>query len=75
MVKKGKNPEAKFDPNIDVSDSAKDLVRRMMEPDPSIRISLSEIKEHPWFADSPISLTSQTNQTNVLYCQTQTRST
>jgi serine/threonine protein kinase len=28
---------------------AKDLLNRMMQPDPFKRITIQEIKEHPWF--------------------------
>ncbi|EFJ22116.1 calcium dependent protein kinase 7 [Selaginella moellendorffii] len=31
-----------------VSESAKSLVRRMLEPDPRLRLSASQVLEHPW---------------------------
>ncbi|PXF48013.1 CBL-interacting serine/threonine-protein kinase 24 [Gracilariopsis chorda] len=33
-----------------VSDSAKDLMQRLMQKDPKKRYSLSKVKRHPWFA-------------------------
>jgi len=35
-----------------VSDSAKDLVRRLMDPDPRQRLSASKALEHPWVTQS-----------------------
>lgn len=32
-----------------ISDEAKDLINRMLQPNPLKRISLHEILEHPWF--------------------------
>lgn len=32
-----------------ISDEAKDLINRLLQPLPMKRIKLSEIKEHPWF--------------------------
>lgn len=34
----------------DLSKNFKDLFRKMIYPDPGHRLSLSEIKEHPWYA-------------------------
>ena len=31
--------------------NAQDLIRRMLNPIPHMRISLDEMKEHPWFMD------------------------
>eukprot|EP00658_Telonema_sp_P-2_P059647 TRINITY_DN4878_c0_g1_i2.p1 TRINITY_DN4878_c0_g1~~TRINITY_DN4878_c0_g1_i2.p1 ORF type:complete len:454 (-),score=96.86 TRINITY_DN4878_c0_g1_i2:429-1790(-) len=35
--------------NVCVSPGAKDLVSRLLQPDPEQRCSTAEIKEHPWF--------------------------
>lgn len=32
-----------------ISDEAKDLIKRMLNPIPHLRITLDEIKQHPWF--------------------------
>lgn len=32
-----------------ISEEAKDLINRMLQPDTLKRISIAEIKEHPWF--------------------------
>jgi serine/threonine protein kinase len=31
-----------------LSDDAKDLINRMLQPDPVKRINIKDIKEHPW---------------------------
>ncbi|KAK4798582.1 hypothetical protein SAY86_030908 [Trapa natans] len=38
----------KRDPWPKVSDNAKDLVKKMLEPDPTKRLSAQEVLEHPW---------------------------
>ncbi|PIA53635.1 hypothetical protein AQUCO_00900303v1 [Aquilegia coerulea] len=38
----------KRDPWPKVSDNAKDLVRRMLDPDPKRRLSAQEVLDHPW---------------------------
>lgn len=41
--------EAKyFMPNF-FSDEAKDLINRMLQPNPLRRITIKEIKQHPWY--------------------------
>jgi serine/threonine protein kinase len=43
-----------------VSVESKDLINRMLQPNPIKRITLAEIKEHPWFAqDMPAYLLDQ----------------
>uniref|UniRef100_A0A7N0U635 non-specific serine/threonine protein kinase n=1 Tax=Kalanchoe fedtschenkoi TaxID=63787 RepID=A0A7N0U635_KALFE len=42
----------KRDPWPNVSDSAKDLVRKMLEPDPKLRLSASQVLEHPWLTNA-----------------------
>lgn len=40
----------------EVSDSAKDLIRRMLHADPASRITLDEVLEHPWITHfTPVS--------------------
>ena len=41
--------DAKYKFKTTVSDSVKDLVNRMLQPNPLKRISIEEIKQHPWF--------------------------
>ncbi|WZY80790.1 hypothetical protein YC2023_027174 [Brassica napus] len=36
------------DPWPKVSDTAKDLLRKMLEPDPGRRLSVAQVLEHPW---------------------------
>ena len=33
-----------------LSEPAKDLINRMLQPHPLKRITITEIKEHPWFS-------------------------
>lgn len=48
LQKTGKHPEIRLPEWVLVSDHAKDLVLRMLEVNPDKRISLQEIKQHPW---------------------------
>ncbi|CAI6008251.1 unnamed protein product [Closterium sp. NIES-65] len=41
-------PDFAADPWPQVSDSAKDLVKRMLHPDPSVRISSADVLPDPW---------------------------
>jgi serine/threonine protein kinase len=34
---------------VQLSDDCKDLITRIFVPDPNQRITLQEIKQHPWF--------------------------
>ncbi|CAI5517975.1 unnamed protein product [Closterium sp. Naga37s-1] len=43
-------PDFAADPWPQVSDSAKDLVKRMLHPDPSVRISSADVLRHPWLS-------------------------
>lgn len=45
-----------FDPAdwTTISDSAKDLVKKMLEKDPAQRISAQQCLEHPWFTSNDI---------------------
>ncbi|KAM7502523.1 hypothetical protein LguiB_001427 [Lonicera macranthoides] len=42
----------KGDPWPKVSNSAKDLVKKMLEPDPKRRLTAKQVLEHPWLQDS-----------------------
>jgi len=42
------NVEYGFPPNIRVSDDCKDLMKRTLVADPSKRLSIPQIMEHPW---------------------------
>ncbi|OVA03272.1 Protein kinase domain [Macleaya cordata] len=42
----------KRDPWPKVSDNAKDLVRRMLDPDPKKRLSAHEVLDHPWLQNA-----------------------
>lgn len=44
--------EGKFAVPSFVSDSCKDLIKKILTVDPSKRISISQIREHPWFNTS-----------------------
>ncbi|KAL0459193.1 UNVERIFIED_CONTAM: Calcium-dependent protein kinase [Sesamum latifolium] len=41
----------KRDPWPKVSNSAKDLVKKMLDPDPTRRLSAQQVLEHPWLQD------------------------
>ncbi|KAF7819018.1 calcium-dependent protein kinase 32 [Senna tora] len=42
----------KRDPWPKVSDNAKDLVRKMLDPDPKRRLSAQEVLDHPWLQNA-----------------------
>uniref|UniRef100_A0A5B7AXG8 non-specific serine/threonine protein kinase n=1 Tax=Davidia involucrata TaxID=16924 RepID=A0A5B7AXG8_DAVIN len=42
----------KRDPWPKVSDNAKDLVKRMLDPDPNRRLTAQEVLEHPWIQNA-----------------------
>eukprot|EP00252_Welwitschia_mirabilis_P021502 TRINITY_DN5531_c0_g2_i1.p1 TRINITY_DN5531_c0_g2~~TRINITY_DN5531_c0_g2_i1.p1 ORF type:complete len:523 (+),score=108.20 TRINITY_DN5531_c0_g2_i1:520-2088(+) len=42
----------KRDPWPKVSENAKNLVRRMLEPDPKIRLTAQQVLEHPWLQNA-----------------------
>ena len=43
-----KNEELKFPENNEVSNELKDLLKKILEKNPSKRINLEQIKQHPW---------------------------
>ena len=44
-----------------LSEPAKDLINRMLQPHPLKRITIAEIKKHPWFSlNAPLYLNSLT---------------
>ncbi len=47
------NVEYGFPPNIRVSDDCKDLMKRILVADPSTRLSIPQIMEHPWSVNGP----------------------
>lgn len=42
----------KRDPWPKVSDSAKDLVKKMLNPDPKLRLTAQEVFDHPWLQNA-----------------------
>lgn len=48
------NVEYGFPPNIRVSDDCKDLMKRILVADPSSRLSIPQIMEHPWSVNTLI---------------------
>ncbi|KAI7731262.1 hypothetical protein M8C21_013205 [Ambrosia artemisiifolia] len=42
----------KRDPWPKVSDSAKDLVKKMLNPDPKLRLTAQEVLDHPWIQNA-----------------------
>lgn len=42
----------KRDPWPKVSDSAKDLVKKMLNPDPKLRLTAQEVLDHPWLQNA-----------------------
>ncbi|DBB12672.1 hypothetical protein WJX82_009176 [Trebouxia sp. C0006] len=58
MLQRILNVEYGFPPNIRVSDDCKDLMKRILVADPSKRLSIPQIMEHPWFTtDLPAGVT------------------
>jgi len=47
------NVEYGFPPNIRVSDDCKDLMKQILVDDPSRRLSIPQIMEHPWSVNTP----------------------
>ncbi|CAD6229243.1 unnamed protein product [Miscanthus lutarioriparius] len=46
------NIDFKREPWPNVSVNAKDLVRRMLEPDPKLRLTAKQVLEHPWLQNA-----------------------
>ncbi|KAH1032438.1 hypothetical protein J1N35_044612 [Gossypium stocksii] len=42
----------KKDPRPKVSDNAKDLVKKMLNPDPKQRLTVQDVLEHPWLQNA-----------------------
>ncbi|KAK1283768.1 Calcium-dependent protein kinase 13 [Acorus calamus] len=42
----------KGDPWPNISENAKDLIRRMLEPDPKLRLTAKQVLEHPWLQNA-----------------------
>jgi len=40
------------DDKVEISDNAKNLIKSLLEPDLSKRLSINEVKKHPWLADA-----------------------
>jgi len=40
------------DDKIEISDSAKSLIRTLLEPEPSRRLSIGQVLEHPWLLET-----------------------
>jgi len=47
-VMEGEPPSFDSDPWPNISEGAKDLIRKMLNPDPKKRLSASEVLKHPW---------------------------
>jgi serine/threonine protein kinase len=47
MIKSGRYHMPNF-----LSDDVKDLINKMLQPNPIRRISIDEIMDHPWFAEN-----------------------
>ena len=43
--------KAKYSLKSDISEASRDLLKKILEPDPRKRLSIPEILVHPWFAD------------------------
>lgn len=43
--------KAKYSLKSDISEVSRDLLKKILEPDPRKRLSIPEILAHPWFAD------------------------
>ncbi|XP_047308301.1 calcium-dependent protein kinase 32-like [Impatiens glandulifera] len=67
------NLEFKREPWSKVSDTAKDLIRKMLEPNPMLRLTATQVLEHPWLNDSssvkaPNVSSAELTRTNRLQC-------
>ncbi len=49
MLDKMVNMRYTIPDNVDTSPEGRDLLRRMLLPDPQQRIQLEQIMQHPWF--------------------------
>ncbi|XP_048510054.1 serine/threonine-protein kinase 17A-like isoform X2 [Athalia rosae] len=63
----------------DVSEEARDLMRKLMVKDPSERLTVTECLQHPWFSahespETPLSLTQTTTTTTTTSSSTSTTS-
>jgi len=57
-----------------ISDEAKDLISRLLQPLPIKRIKLDEIKSHPWFkVNIPIYLERLLNKKSLVITKTESR--
>jgi serine/threonine protein kinase len=43
--------KAKYTLKEEISDTAKDLLKKLLDPNPKTRYSVAKTLEHPWFAD------------------------
>ncbi|XP_074581207.1 calcium-dependent protein kinase 20-like [Curcuma longa] len=55
--------EFKRDPWPKVSDGAKDLVKRMLDPDPNRRLTAQEVLDHPWLQNAKKAPTTNLGET------------
>lgn len=40
------------DDKVEISDDAKNLIRALLEPDPSKRLNIEQVKKHPWLQEA-----------------------
>ena len=53
IAKQIQNDPVTFDPEIQVSDDAKDLILHCMDKNPETRFTIEQVLHHHWFADLP----------------------
>lgn len=53
-VMEGEPPSFESDPWPNISEGAKDLIRKMLNPDPKKRLSASEVLKHPWIREDGV---------------------
>ena len=58
------NEPVRFEEDEDVTDSLKDLLLQLLEKDPARRITIPEIKLHPWVTEGLISIPDWLEQTD-----------
>ncbi|XP_055340481.1 ribosomal protein S6 kinase alpha-2-like isoform X2 [Paramacrobiotus metropolitanus] len=58
-----------------ISDSAKDLVKRMLHPDPQMRLTARQILEHPWMRNAPSSIQRRADQPDLAHLKAVTAAT
>jgi calcium-dependent protein kinase len=57
--------EADYEMTESVSDEAKDLIKKMLQPNPNQRLTIPEIFAHPWMNNIPLAMEMFTDEERV----------